>query len=193
MKIKELLERYHLKTRQSIYNWCNALSLSLAKDSNGHSYATPEQIEKLDQLAEHLNQPGATLTNFTPLSSVSIDTIDTIIDTLIDSQIDIPTDTSLDTVNRILDTPLTESQINAVANLVKAIAQSLKPTGKLYYMTELEQAAASNWILTTAEVRELIGVKPTTHKGEDTYKRGCWLFTKAGKIGSQTAWKVSKQ
>ena len=55
MKIKELLERYNLKTRQSIYNWCDALSLSLAKDSNGHSYATPEQIEKLDQLAEHLS------------------------------------------------------------------------------------------------------------------------------------------
>jgi hypothetical protein len=58
---------------------------------------------------------------------------------------------------------------------------------------ELEAAAEKGWLLTTAEVRELIGVKPTVPKGEDSYQRGCWLFTKAGKIGSQTAWRVSKR
>ncbi len=66
MKIKDLLERYNLKTRQSIYNWCNALNITLEKDSNGHAYATTSQIELLDQLANHLQQ-GGILTNFTPV------------------------------------------------------------------------------------------------------------------------------
>ena len=59
-------------------------------------------------------------------------------------------------------------------------------------MNVLERASEKDWLLTTAEVRQLIGVKPKTSKGEKVYQRGCWLFQKAGKIGSQTAWKVSK-
>ena len=74
----------------------------------------------------------------------------------------------------------------------RAIASQSQPPNPLWYMRELKQAASEDWLLTTAEVRELIGVKPTTSKGSDTYKRGCWLFTKAGKIGNQTAWQVQK-
>jgi predicted flavoprotein YhiN len=74
MKIKQLLERYNLKTRQSIYNWCEAMKITLEKDSQGHAYATPEQVEQLlDQLAEHLKQPGATLSSFTPMSMTTVD------------------------------------------------------------------------------------------------------------------------
>ena len=66
MKIKELQERYGLKTRQSIYDWIKAGNLTLPKDERGHAYATPEQIEVLDQLVEHLKQ-GGTLGSFTPV------------------------------------------------------------------------------------------------------------------------------
>ncbi|MEY3067522.1 MAG: hypothetical protein RLZZ532_4314, partial [Cyanobacteriota bacterium] len=58
MKIKELQERYGLKTRQSIYDWIKAGKIVLPKDDRGHAYATPEQIEVLDQLVEHLKQGG---------------------------------------------------------------------------------------------------------------------------------------
>ena len=68
MKIKELQERYGLKTRQSIYDWIKAGNLTLPKDERGHAYATPEQIEVLDQLVEHL-KTGGTLGSFTPVSS----------------------------------------------------------------------------------------------------------------------------
>ena len=46
MKIKELQERYGLKTRQSIYDWIKAAKFELAKDDRGHAYATPEQIDE---------------------------------------------------------------------------------------------------------------------------------------------------
>ena len=81
MKIKELQERYGLKTRQSIYDWIKAAKFELAKDERGHAYATLEQIEVLDQLAEHLKQ-GGTLGSFTPVSSPEIYTsVDSHIDT----------------------------------------------------------------------------------------------------------------
>ena len=182
MKIKQLLERYQLKTRQSIYNWCDALSLSLKKDSSGRAYATPEQIKKLDQLAEHLKQPGATLTSFTPVSPVSIAPVDTTIDSSIDSQ--------LDTVNRSIDTLFLEEMVEKVGD---RIASRLQPYDPTWYMTVLERAAKKKWLLTTSQIKDLIGVKPTTKKNSQIYKRGCWTFTKAGKIGNQTAWSVSKQ
>ena len=181
MKIKQLLERYQLKTRQSIYNWCDALSVALEKDSSGRAYATPEQIEKLDQLAEHLKQPGATLTNFTPVTPVSLAPVDT--------GIDRPTDNQLDTVNRSIDTLFLEEMVEKVGD---RIASRLQPYDPTWYMTVLERAAQKKWLLTTAEVKDLIGVKPTTKKDDPVYQRGSWTFTKAGKIGNQTAWRVSK-
>jgi hypothetical protein len=96
MNIKQLLARYHLKTRQSIYNWCEALNIFLAKDNNGHIYATPEQIEQLDRLAEHLKKPGNTMASFTPITPVEIAQLDTSADRTIDSSIDRVIDTSVD-------------------------------------------------------------------------------------------------
>ncbi|NEQ86493.1 MAG: hypothetical protein F6K26_42450 [Moorea sp. SIO2I5] len=61
------------------------------------------------------------------------------------------------------------------------------------YMHQLKIAAQEQWLLTTSEVRELIKVKPHTRKGEDTYKRGSWLFVKSGKIGRETAWRVEQE
>jgi hypothetical protein len=58
-------------------------------------------------------------------------------------------------------------------------------------MKELKEASEEGWLLTTKEIQELIGVKPRTKKGENTYIRGSFSFTKSGKIGGQTAWKVT--
>jgi len=102
MKIKELQERYGLKTRQSIYDWIKAANLTLPKDERGHAYATPEQIEVLDQLVEHLKQ-GGTLGSFTPVSSPEIYTT-------ADSQIDTSEPSTVyqivDTVNSTEDSPM---------------------------------------------------------------------------------------
>ena len=182
MKIKELLERYDLKTRQSIYNWCKALDITLAKDSNGHAFATQEQIELLDQLSKHIGE-GGKLTTFTPVSNVEIDNL---IDKQLDTRIDSKLAKKIEPVYQSIDTQL-------LGEMMQVIASKLQPANPLWYMNVLENARTSNWLLTTAEVRELIGVKPKTKKGENTYKRGNWLFIKSGKIGNQTAWKVMKE
>lgn len=183
MKIKQLLERYNLKTRQSIYNWCEAVKITLEKDSQGHAYATPEQVKLLDQLAEHLDKPGATLSSFTPMS---ITTIDSKLDIPIDIPIDTITDRKISPVHQQIDNQL-------LGEILNAIASHLTPPDPLWYMTILERARVSEWLLTTTEVEKLIGVKPRTEKNQKSYKRGNWIFVKAGKIGNQTAWRVMKE
>ena len=52
----------------------------------------------------------------------------------------------------------------------------------------LQKAADHEWLLSTSEVKELIGVKP---RGSP-FVRGAFKFTKCGKIGKQSAWSVEK-
>lgn len=74
--------------------------------------------------------------------------------------------------------------------IIKRISQPHDPT---WYMVTLERAANSKWILSTSEVKQLIGVTPTTKKGDRTFRRGCFIFVKSGKIGNQIGWRVMKE
>jgi hypothetical protein len=183
MNIQELCERYGLKTRQSIYERINQLGITLAKKGN-KSYATPEQVELLDQLNEYMGA-GGTLKTFVP-TIVTTPEIDTV---------SVEVDSYLDTVSPEINSLLEPSQVDGLVRLIEAISAinhkvsnpETKPDALAHYR-QLEEAIAHNWILTTSEIEELLGVKP---KGE-TFTRGCWLFTKAGKVGIQNGWSVSK-
>ncbi len=182
MKIKQLMSRYDLKTRQSIYDWCKGANIELKEDLRGHKYASPEQIAILDDLKQHLDH-GGTIKDYTPLSSVKIDS-------QIDSSIDTETHDQLDTVKRPVDTTVNPELF---LEMVQVIATAMQPKSPLWWQRELERASCSGWLLTTQDVQKLIGVKPKSTKGKKTYQRGCWLFVKSGKIGSQTAWRVIKE
>jgi len=67
------------------------------------------------------------------------------------------------------------------------------PANPLWYMEVLERAQTENWVLTSAEIQQLIGVQPTCPKGSDSFQRGCWIFEKAGKLGNQVGWRVKKE
>ncbi len=170
--ISELQERYGLKTRQSIYDWCKTLDLKLERDGN-KSYATPDQIELFDQLADHLANSG-TLKNFSPTLTTTIETVNH----------------SIDTVNHPLDTPLELSQVNDLVNLVHAITALTTKPDPLSHHRALEEAMRNDWVLSSGELERLLGVAIRT-KGEYC-DRGCWRFTKAGRIGREQGWRVSK-
>lgn len=88
-------------------------------------------------------------------------------------------------------------QLKAIADslnkLETILATRLQPSNPLWYMDILEKAEAANWILTTEEVEELIGVKPHCHHEETSFYRGSWVFIKVGKVGAQSGWQVKKQ
>jgi hypothetical protein len=91
--------------------------------------------------------------------------------------------------------PIAEQLATIAQALVKLdvlLSSRLKAADPLWYMERLEQAYAAHWLLTTEEVERLIGVKPVCHKQETTFQRGSWLFVKAGKVGTQTSWRVEK-
>lgn len=83
--------------------------------------------------------------------------------------------------------------VDTLVQLKQALISRMKPVNPLWYMDVLEKALANNWILTTDEVEQLIGIKPHCHHNETEYQRGCWGFVKAGKIGAQIGWKVRKK
>ena len=179
MNIQELCDRYSLKSRQSIYDWCKALNVKLSRDDDNKSYAPPELIELFDQLAEHLKE-GGTLKNFTPL--VKTTTVNQPLDT-----VNFP----IDNVSQPLDT-ITESSHNSdLVDLVTAIASILKPQSVLSHHRELEEAAREGWVLSSSELTAL-GFRPVCKSGEDFCDRGCWRFIKAGKLGRGQGWLVDK-
>jgi hypothetical protein len=181
MNIQELCDRYNIKSRKSLYSRLDGLEITLAKDGN-KAYATEEQVKLLDQQDEHLKN-GGTIKNFVPTTQVTVDN----------------TLSNLDT-SSIVETTQHSTQLTTQSELLgdilesvtTAIADKMQPVDPLWYMSALERARVSQWELTTSQVQELIGVKPSCKKGKRTFKRGSFIFVKSGKIGNQTSWKVQK-
>jgi hypothetical protein len=171
MNIQELCDRYSLKNRQSIYEWTRALEIKFPKDESNKSYATPDQIDLLDQLSEHL-KAGNSIKSFSPLVKTTVSP-------------------SPDTVSFPLDTFTEPSHNSDLVDLVNAIASIIKPNPGLSRHEELEKAAVNGWILSTSELNS-IGFKVSCKNGSRFCDRGCWRFTKSGKIGHESAWSVQK-
>ena len=190
LSIKELLERYNLKIRKSIYDWCKkGAKIELQKDENGRTYATPEQVALLDQLAEHLKKPDSTLSNFVPVSTVEVNTpVNTPINTTINNSI--YSDNT--EINPQINTPINTQLLAELTSIGYSLVSALRERDPLEHYSSLERAMLSNWLLTTSEVKALIGVKPKTKKGDNTFRRGNWVFVKSGKIGNQAAWAIEK-
>ncbi len=67
------------------------------------------------------------------------------------------------------------------------------PSNPLWYMPILEQVDRQGWIVSSEEVERLIGIKPHCESGQNFFVRGCWKFVKAGKVGTHSSWRVSKE
>jgi hypothetical protein len=159
--IASLQDRYSLNSRQAIYD--RIAALKIAPVARGKLSSV--QVDKLDKLDKHL-KTGGTLSDFesshTEIMPAAIE-------------------------------PAAAAAINQerenFLELIEAIARHIAATrDPLQHYTALERAIASGWILTTAEVRSLIGVKPSGER----FQRGSFIFIRAGKIGAQAAWRVAK-
>jgi len=199
--IKEVLERYNLKTRQSFYNWTKALELEVQKDIDGKNVVTEEQVKLLDELSEHLKN-GGTLKSFSPTFKTEVDysTIDSTID---DNQRENKDNKPHDITTKITNNEVVKSTLDITINnenrqldLFELIGYAVKTTVKemkmatspISHWDELNKAEKNGYILTTLEIRQLLGVKPTGNE----WVRGAFKFIKVGKIGNQSAWKIEK-
>ena len=219
MLINELTERYDI-TRKPLYSRIKSLNLDLEKNADNKTFANDKQVKLLDQLHDHL-KAGGKLKSFVPITDVEIEnghdtTHDTgeIVTTQLTTQhkaksstqddksiesseiVPIKQDegftTQLTTQESIITTqPATQpNQQELLAQIALLITEAKDP---LWNLEALERAIANEWLLTTAQIKNLIGTKPYCKKGKSFYERGSFMFTKSGKIGNQTAWKVSKK
>lgn len=161
--VSELTNRYNIG-KQAVYNRLEALSIKPEKQSN-RSYISSVQLLELDRLHKHIAS-GGTMADF----EVS------------------QTESNLTPVDSLsMSSGL--SQTDDLVTLVERIATALRPTTEpLAHWEQLEKAAVNNWLLTSADVKRVIGVKP---KG-DSFPRGSFTFVRSGRIGNQAAWRVVK-
>lgn len=162
--IASLQEKYSLSSRQAVYDRLAALKITPA----ARGKLSTGQVDKLDELNEHLKS-GGNLADFehshTEIIPAPIATIE-------------PT---------TIAKPAVADGENFI-ELIERVAAALKPADPLQHYTALERAIASSWLLSTAEVRSLIGTKPMG----DRFQRGSFIFIRSGKIGGQSAWRVAK-
>jgi hypothetical protein len=184
--------------KQAVYNRLETLGIKPTKIGK-RSYISATQLHTLDRIHAHINQ-GGSMANFQSQESSPVDAMDTTSGRLTSTENSQETSLldAIDTTSRLVKNNLeTENNLEALVNLIagavsQAIANSIPTRSPLWYLSELEQAEAHGWWLTTAEIQQLIGVKPTAAKGTLSYQRGSFAFVKTGKIGSQTAWRVTK-
>ncbi|MGB5769981.1 MAG: hypothetical protein WBM32_08950, partial [Crocosphaera sp.] len=136
MFVKELLDRYSLQSRKSLYSRLEAAGLKLPKDDDGKAYATEQIIKQLDDLDQHLSN-GGTLKNYTPVTSVAthLEAIDN--ETSTDQTIQ-ATQLTTQAITQISH----EELLDIIEVLGTAIANRLPPIDPIAYNASLEQAQA---------------------------------------------------
>lgn len=163
--IASLQTRYSLNSRQAVYDRISALKITPAargKLSGG-------QLSKLDELNEHLKS-GGILGDFESSHTEIIPA-------------------PIATIKPATPAKPAGSDGENFIELIERVAAALKPAADpLQHYAALERAIASSWLLSSSEVRSLISTNPTG----DRFQRGSFVFIRTGKIGGQSAWRVTK-
>ncbi|BAQ63173.1 hypothetical protein GM3708_3579 (plasmid) [Geminocystis sp. NIES-3708] len=198
--INDLQERYNLKTRQSVYDRLKAIEIQVEKEGN-KSYVTETVLEKLDQLQEHLNL-GGSIKTFTPTVKTTvhskidnenfespIDSINSVLDKANSSPDSV--NSALDKANSFLDSNIQYVQLDLFETLmerVEEVVEKMIPINPISHWEKLDIAVERGYILSSQEVKNLVGTKPNGTK----WTRGAFVFTRTGKIGNQAGWTISR-
>ena len=176
LTVSQLCDRYNLNSRKSLYTRLKGVGIEELAKKDNKSTATEGQIKLLDQQHEHLKN-GGTIKNFVPTTHAEV----TLHNTSSNPDISGIVETTQHNAQLTIQPQLLGDIVQAVTS---AIANKMQPSDPLWYMTILERARIQEWELTTSQVKELIGVKPSCEQGKKTFRRGSFVFVKAGKIGN---------
>jgi hypothetical protein len=163
--VKDLPNRYSVG-RTALYARFTAANITPEKDGT-RSYISGEELEELDRLDSHI-KTGGKLEDFQPANNQS----------LVVSQ-----------ESAVNGTPRSADNFNETLQLIEAIARHFQQQrDPLENYKALIFVAEQSLILPSSKVLELTGIKP---QGQQ-FERGSFRFTRAGKIGGQSGWKVEK-
>ncbi len=184
---KDLMSKYGIG-KTAFYERLKTANVKPVKDGT-RSWISTHQLEELDRLDSHLASGGkledfvSNLADFSDLHSVQFSEQST------EQFTDHPPNGLLGSSSDMVLAD-GQSEMTRLINAMEAIA--IAQHEPLRHYKELERAAEKGWILTSAEVKQLIGVKPTVKGSDRTFTRGSFSFVKSGKVGIQTGWKVLK-
>lgn len=173
LPVAKLPERYGI-SRTVLYDRINALKITPEKRGN-KSYVNAKQIALLDDLHEHLKQGGSTA-DFLDRVGLSGE-----------QQAEQLTEQS---TGQLAPT----NQVTDLVKLVDEIATQLTPAHPRYRESFrfLEEAYQNEWLLSTSHLADLLELSPARINSKPSFERYGFIFTKAGKNGVETAWKVDK-
>ena len=173
---KDLMSKYGIG-KTAFYERLKTANVKPVKEGT-RSWINKQQLEELDRLNSHLASGGKLEDFVSQLTEQSAEQFT-----------DHPPNSLVSSSSEIVNAN-GQSEITQLINAIAAIA--IAQHEPLRHYKELERACASGWILTSAEVKQLIGVKPQTKGSDRTFNRGSFCFVKSGKVGIQTGWKVLK-
>ncbi|NER01966.1 MAG: hypothetical protein F6K17_04600 [Okeania sp. SIO3C4] len=175
MEIPDLLARYNLNSRSSLYKRLKAAGLELSKSEDNRVFANTDQLCVLDDLHKHLKN-GGKLSNYSPVYDAHVMSV-------------IPVGNGQ---YGGLSAEQETSSIELLEKLVGAIATSIQPVSPVIKKhQELHQAMENSWLLTSKDIQLITGRKPA-RKGGISCQIGGWRFLCVGKSGNQLLWKVEK-
>ena len=179
LPVSALPDRYGV-ARSQIYNRINALGIETIKRGN-KAYVVASQIEQLDQI-HVLIQQGQGLEQAAEMIVG-----------------DSPTRQSHGTAGQYSIAPRQDNLIEQsygtvgqvdLLNLLAAIAQPQSPApNPLSRFEQLQAIADHDWRPGTKELAEILGLKSLS---KPKFERYGFRFTRAGKNGGESAWRVEK-
>ncbi len=178
--VAQLPSRYGV-ARSVVYSRLSALKIEPSKRKN-KAYITNEQLQLLDELNEHLKRKGATVAEFQAIAGLGDKPAQTEPIRLSDS-----------TQSRQTGQLTTLDSLAALELLAEAITTRITPPAqRLNHLRSLEEACKNRWLLSTSDLSALLKLSPRTINRQQSFERYGFTFTRAGRNGTEIAWKVNK-
>jgi hypothetical protein len=205
--VKDLPDRYGIG-RTSLYSRLDALGIEPVRRGT-KSYVSAAQVALLDQLRDHM-LAGGMIGEFPPIRALSKQDYQERMGDIVES-IDNPPELFVrQSANSLNERPqtLTEQaspQFGAMSWLLAPIAPTLdriatqlealtsQRQDPFAYYRQLEEFAQNGWLIKSNELGALLGVSPSTIAGYgQQFEAAGFLFTRSGKRGRITEWRISK-
>lgn len=172
LPVATLPERYGV-ARSQVYHRLNALGLTTLKRGN-KAYVNAAQLQQLDAIHGLITEQGKTLEEAAAVLQGS------------------PVRPSRETTGHLTrqDSPMGQSYETA-GQLLQLLGtfQTPPPPNPLERFEQLQAIADHGWQPSTSELAAILGMKTLSGQQFDRYG---FRFTRAGKNGSQSAWRVEK-
>ncbi|MGK7897992.1 MAG: hypothetical protein AB4372_31330 [Xenococcus sp. (in: cyanobacteria)] len=183
--LSQLPSRYGI-ARSNLYTRLKDLKIESVKQGR-KAFVNAASLELLDGLHAHLERGGTTSEFIKKLQEHS------------NQMVPLPHNSS--SMSYSVDTeyssePTVSLNPSALVGVIETVVKKLIPTtrNRLNYLRELEEAYQNQWLLSTSELADLLGLsqKTITNYGQEFSDAG-FLFERSGiRKGGEIAWSIDK-